>query len=617
MSIQFKQTDSIWHVLLDGEQVLTIEVPAGCTDSFEPIGDTAFYWHRKTDKPVTQMRLTMKANYIPRYFQVPSVNYNGNGWGSGAQYYGYGDKDEPWTYAWHRVAIPACTYSESDKFAVALFGEEKGGMSCSIYPEGDQIVQELIWPEVEGPKVLFKRLWKEPYQGTMEPTDSFTGIVMLDHAGKPRQKMNDLLDFAWKLNYREVTMPYSPERVKELDLLYIRSMWHQRANGLTGFLNGVNWDEEMNGWKKYPIAFEIGWCGQNAAQACAMLDLYLETGDEDAKHKAITVLDSWDKHAFLPCGLMYTKLLCPPDHLDSIMNGTIPTNLDTCNLGTGATYFFRAAKLCKQAGIDRPSYEKRAFGLCDFFVNAQQESGEFAKTYFLDGTIDSPHGSVASFVIPPLFDAYELSGDKKYLDCAIKGLEFYLGEFAKGGCTTAGALDSNCIDKESGAPLIRATMRAYEVTKEQKYLDAAIELGYYLATWQWHYSIDFPADSLLGQHKVDSYGSTSVSAAHNALDHYGIYYIPEYLKLAELTGNDIWRQRARAIWYNGTQMISDGTLVVRGRVRPAGSQDESFRHTRWCRTDNRMYTPCEWCTVWQGTFRHVVQQEMDNWDVLR
>ena len=617
MAISFQQKNSQWLVLLDGEQVLTIDVPCGCADSFEVIDGNTFYWHRKCDTPVTNMRMTLRANYLPRYFQVPSVNYNGNGWGSGAQYSGYADQDTPWTYAWHRVAIPACTYSESDRYAVALFGQEAGGMSCSIYPQDGQIIQELIWPEVEGPRVLYKRCWEPAYQGTMEPTDRFTGIVMLMPAGAPRERMHDLLDFAWKLNYRDVNMCYTPERVKELDLLFIRSMWIHRFNGLVGFRNGVNWDEQESNWHKHTQNFEIGWCGQNGAQACAMLDHYLETGDEDALHKAISTLDSWDKHAFLPNGLMYVKLTAPLDHLDSVMNGTVPTVLDTCNLGTGATYFFRAASLCEKAGVPRPNLEKRAFGLCDFFVRAQKPNGEFAKSYFVDGSVDSPHGSVASFVIPPLFDAYERSGDRKYLDTALKGVDFYLGEFAKGGCTTAGALDSNCIDKESGAPLIRAAMKAYEVTGEKKYLDAAVELGYYLASWQWHYTVDFPKDSLLGQHNVDTYGSTAVSAAHNALDHYGIYYIPEYLKLAELTGNDIWRQRARAIWYNGIQMLSDGTLTVRGRVRPAGSQDESFRHTRWCRTDNVIFTPCEWCTVWQGTFRHAVLQELTDWNILR
>jgi len=54
MAIQFKEADFGWQVLLDGKTVLTIPVPEGCHDSFELINDKAFYWRRKTDKPVTQ-----------------------------------------------------------------------------------------------------------------------------------------------------------------------------------------------------------------------------------------------------------------------------------------------------------------------------------------------------------------------------------------------------------------------------------------------------------------------------------------------------------------------------------------------------------------------------------
>ena len=618
MGIQFEKKEFGYQVLLDGTAVMTIPVPEGCEDSFVAIGEDAFRWTRKCAEPTDRMKLTLRMAYKPRYFQVPSVSYNGNGWGSGAQYYGYGDKGQPWSYAWHRVAIPACTYTESDQYAVALFGEEKGGMSCSVYEDGDETVQELIWPETEAPKVLFKRCWKPAYYGTMEPTDCFTGVVMLMHAGKPRECVKKLLDFAWDYFKRDVKMGYTPERVRQLDLLYFRSNWHKKHNGLIGFAEGVNWSDEHSCFMHHNREqYEIGWVGQNGAQACALLDEYLITGEEDLKEKAISVLDTWDAYAFLDNGMMLVHLAEKPDRLDNRINGDIPVLIDSCNLGTAATYFFRAADLCKKAGIDRPSYEKRAFGLCDFFVSAQQESGEFAKTYFLDGSIDSPHGSVGAFIILPLLDAYEKTGEQKYLDSALKGLDFYLDEFNVFGYTTAGALDSNCVDKESGAPIIRGSIRAYELTKDQKYLDAAVEIGYYLATWQWHYSVDFPKDSMAGQMHLDTYGSTSVSAAHNALDHYGLYWVPEYLKLAELTGNNMWRERARALWYNGIQLLSDGTLVVKGRVRPAGSQDESIRHTRWGRPDNRYFVTSEWCTAWQGTFRHIALEMMDDWSILR
>ena len=123
--------------------------------------------------------MTLWVRHTPRYFLVPDVNYNGNGWGAGAQYSGYGVGEDKWTYAWHRIAIPACTYTESDRFAVSLFGEQEGGMSCSVYEDGGETVQELIWPETETPKVLYKRCWQPPFYGTMAPQSVFGGIVML------------------------------------------------------------------------------------------------------------------------------------------------------------------------------------------------------------------------------------------------------------------------------------------------------------------------------------------------------------------------------------------------------------------------------------------------------
>ena len=148
-------------------------------------------------------------------------------------------------------------------------------------------------------------------------------------------------------------------------------------------------------------------------------------------------------------------------------------------------------------------------------------------------------------------------------------------------------------------------------------MDAAEEVAYYLATWQWHYSVCFPEDSMAKKIGYDTYGGTSVSAAHNAQDPYGLYYVPEYLELAQLTGKDIWLKRARALWYNGIQLISDGTLVIHNRVRPAGSQDESVRHTRWGRPDKRIFVSSEWLVNWPGTFRQVALDRIESWDVLR
>ena len=615
-AVTFEKKQNGTRVLLNGVTAVIIPRPEGCEDVFEPIGEGAFRWTRRTEEPTDRMRMALRAQYKPRWFLVPSVNYFGNGWGSGAQYSGYGVDGVNWTYAWHRVAIPACTYTESERFCVSLFGDEKGGMSCSVYEDGEETVQELIWPEIEAPKVLYKRCWEPPFYGTTAPRSEFSGIVRIKSAGKIREGVKDLLDFAWKFFYREVKMIYTPERVRQLDTLYIRSLFTTTWEGLCGFSSGFNWSDAESSFVKGK-KFEIGWVGQNASSACRLLKAYIDTGDEDLRDKALAVLDTWDKYAFLPNGLMLVHLVAKPDHLDSVVNGDIPVMLDSCNLGTAATYFFEAAKLCERAGIERPNYLKRAMGLADRFLKCQAESGEFAKSYFLDGSVDSPHGSVGAFMVLPLFDAYERTGDEKYLRAGLKGMDFYLGEFEETGTTTAGALDSFCIDKESAAPVLRGALRAYDLTGDKKYLDEAVDVGYYLATWQWHYSTDFPEGSEAKQVGYDTYGSTSVSAAHNALDHYGLYWVPEYLRLAELTGDKMWAQRARALWYNGTQLISDGTFVVRGRVRPAGSQDESVRHTRWGRPDHRYFVLSHLLSNWQVTFREVALDRIADRDILR
>ena len=115
----------------------------------------------------------------------------------------------------------------------------------------------------------------------------------------------------------------------------------------------------------------------------------------------------------------------------------------------------------------------------------------------------------------------------------------------------------------------------------------------------------------------DTFGGTSVSAAHNALDPYGVFYVPEFLELAELTGNPMWFEMGRALWHNGIQMISDGTLAIEGRVRPAGGQDESVRHTRWGRTDYRFHVTSYNLVSWMGAFRMVTLDKVKDWDKLR
>ncbi len=76
-------------------------------------------------------------------------------------------------------------------------------------------------------------------------------------------------------------------------------------------------------------------------------------------------------------------------------------------------------------------------------------------------------------------------------------------------------------------------------------------------------------------------------------------YVPELYRLWEITGEKRWYSRAKAAWRNGCQHISDGNLIIDGKVRPKGSQDESYTVTR----QGKQGIASQWLVAWPASFR--------------
>ena len=559
------------------------------TDTISPVQEDLWLITRHCSEPSQKMTLEIQSMGIPAFWLVPGVNYNGNGWGSGAQYSGYGCGGDHWIYAWHRISIPSCSYIEQNGYITALFGLESDKNSCSIFEQDGIIHQQILWPEQEAPKSLSKRFWKPPIMKNMEPTSIFQAVLYITKIDNIWNARKRFLDTVWRFFRHGVTISRTPEQLRQLDLAFFKQCYLKKEDGVTGFVRGMHWSDTECCFIKHHGDFEAGWCGQNISIACALLKNYLYTKDKDSLTKGLAVLDSWIKFGRLGNGLVYSSLVCDPKELSSRPNGEIPTVIDACNLGSTAVYLFKASDLIDSLHISRPKYRKTATEICDLILRTQLNSGELARTWYLDGSVDARHGTVGCYLILALFEAWKHYGTDKYKTAALKAFEYYYSEFDRSGVTTAGALDSNCIDKESAGPMLRSAIECFKASQDRKYLSQAVTIATYLDTWQWHYSIHWPVDSELSLLQYDSFGGTSVSAAHNALDQFGLYYVADLIELASLTDDAIMLDRARAIWFNSTQLISDGTLCINGHVRPAGGQDESIRHTYWGRPDLRHF----------------------------
>lgn len=635
-------------VSADGKPAAEIVPCAGAADRFDRLDDIAFLWTRTTETPVVHMRMELLTFEKPQFTMIPAVSYNGNGWGKVPEYVGDRAEDgTPWSFAWHRVTIPSCTYSATAEASVALMAEAGEDTACSLYLDEDRERHVVIYPEEEKPKTLQRHFWGDPYQGEGKPRTEFTAIIVAYPAENKPIRYDRLLDFAWRYYGHPIAMPRTPEELYNLGISYSRYLWQVEKDGFQSFTIGSQWYPKMTAYMKTLDRFEISWVGQSASLANAMLWHYLQTGDREALEMGLASHDSWIKYCHHPCGLISSRYDNDPWRLREYPadyqpdpwelgeaafeshkaypkrkfrrdeNGVIQLKIDACNLGGAADCYFEAYDLAKQCGFERPEYLETAFGICGFALSAQTSEGRYAKSWTEEGELIAADGTVGCFLVLPMLEAYRRSGDKRYFDSAVRAFDFYYSALERDGYTTAGALDTYSIDKESSSPLLRDALKLYDITGDKKYITAAENIAWYLSTWLMYYTIHYPEDSLISKLGYDTFGSTSVSTPHQALDQYALRDVMSFLRLSELTGEAHWRERGLAFLANASQGISDGTLYLNGRVRPAGSQDEAIFHTRWGRYGVPPFTPSQWLPAWPTAFRLEILRWSPDWDVYR
>ena len=595
--------------------------------SIENKGEGIFYIKRKwynTSSVARRIQTIFRISpcFDVEHFIIPSVNIDGNEFGAGAEPKGLEKNGKKWIFGYDREPIPSCTHTENSSVAVSLFASAKTVeslvSSCSIWKDDQsgRFYQEIYHPKTEAPEVYCTR---DAYSAATEeylelaPEECFE-VGMYIVVAEPKWERYGIcktLDTAISLfdDGRELTA-HNGKNIWDASIKFARSLITD-YKGKKGFIIGFRLnDEGVFAHSTSDNFFELAWCGQNVLLSRMLIEDYIINGDASSLNEALEILDTRVKYCVSDNGLLASQL----KHSDNMQEGIS----DTCNMGYGAYELMRTHQLLKKINIDKPEYLRAGLALCDFFVDNYSEEFGFGKSWRHDGVCVDKGGTIGGFVIPALAKAYEITNKPEYLELAEKAMLFYMERDINRFCCTAGALDTCCVDKETAAPFIMSAVLLYKLTHKEIYLEYGEKAAYYFSAWMYCYQPIYDKDSDITRYGVSIRGLTAVSAQHHHLDMYAAIIVPYLKRLAEFTGNDIWKYRAELMWSAVLQCIGDGELEIHGLVRPEGSQNEGIFHCSWGFRQYKRGNLNDWLVAWPCAFRLSVlagELDPDNFDI--
>ncbi len=608
----------------------------------EDLGDGAFAVTRTIenagDAPVSfRDELRVRDCFEASRYLIPCVNYNGNGTDSSASATpiptGLSRDGEPWFFSYERTGIPGCTLTESADVGVALFAAadtpESLVSACGLQPSDFSTFQPfnfstfdhvLVRPVVEAPLTYTAKGEFGPrYETaiTLAPGGRFTAksFVCLCRPKWPNYAFAALAGHAMRLLRPRLEPCMDETEAFDLGVRYLHALlypykgkWlvcehvvNRMAHDCSGMRISREEIAERMKWEYWTDlgtwceTFEVGWAGQNflgarmlalralgfaaAASAAASGGSVAQPPsipDPALLEKAIGIFDAFVATQ-RPSGLLHS---C---YNHNFFEGALEKRpIDVCNMGWAAAEAVRMARLLRAHGIDKPEFVAFAERICGFFVEHWSDEWGFGKRWRVDGTPLERDGTIGGFLIPALAELYDETGERRWLDAALRASDFYFERDLDHFLCTAGAIDCQCIDKETAWPFVAGSLALYRATGDGKHLERAEKAAWYFLSWMFFFDTVAAPETDFAKYGYHTTGGTAVSLEHQCIDPWGAIIVPDLVELADLTGNGDFRAFARLLWANSLQGVTRRLGdFIHDRQRPIGSQNEGFCQARY------------------------------------
>ncbi|MCE9589188.1 MAG: hypothetical protein K8S99_01545 [Planctomycetes bacterium] len=179
----------------------------------------------------------------------------------------------------------------------------------------------------------------------------------------------------------------------------------------------------------------------------------------------------------------------------------------------------------------------------DTIIQLQLPNGSFGCSYAGDRrAILEPLGFAGAWFLPALALAHRITGEKRFLDAALRSLPFYHHSVRGLDCWGTPMDAWRAHDSEGVLGFIRGVLLLHETTRDPALLRLASDGAEYEYLWRYAYNTRPQCRPLKGSH-WNACGGTITNASGANVHTMGVYLSRELIELARLTGDDYHARR--------------------------------------------------------------------------
>ena len=624
-----------------------------------------------TDKAVTiKVALVAEPHFKASTYLFPGINYNGNAYGENLDLpQSYGDskgfipfpqglehEGEAWVYAYDRGSIPSCTISENKSNVFALFASDKDEASyvssCSMERKDDGSLRHLIyWPVTEAPLCYSdKKKFSERIDTyiTLAPGEEFEATAYAC-IGKPKWEgygFAEVFPVAWRKIDHTVPSQWSVEEVLALDKKY--QDWSRRRddNGywFEGILDDMKfragyygtglseeghpvsyyeqnpdknhwWQKDVEASKKLKegefvkgYGRDIGFASQTFQMARLAMEYGLRNNSPEDVDFGLKVLRSWIEKRRYENGLFKSN------------RNRGHHNRDASNMGWAIGELSRVAMLLDAHGLNGKEFAEAAKPIVEIVLKGVREDGAVGSVWNGEtGEVVTYNGDGAGFMLLGLARYHALTADERILPVIERAFEYYYERDIDHFRCFGGAMDCSSIDKEGIHPFFSVAKYMYEQTADKRYLEYARKAAWYFASWIYIHNPIYDEDDDMTVFDCRPAGANIVGVEHPAVDEYGMILLNEYLWLAKVDNEPLWREVVELMWRNSTQGFSyEGRNIWHGLERPIGGKSEAIFPNIWSKYHTLPFkrgSINDHLTAWGGVYRTASVYDMEAEDL--